>query len=143
MASFTKFQKFVEHLAEKVHNLGSDALRLALTNAAPIVASDGSLSNITQIAGGTGYTTDGMSITTSASAQSGGTYKLTIADVVLTAAGAVGPFRYAVLFNHTAYLAGGANDIIGYWDYGASVTMGNGEAFTFDFDAAGGVLTLA
>ena len=36
MASYNKFQPFVEHLAEKVHNLGSDTLKVALTNTAPV-----------------------------------------------------------------------------------------------------------
>ena len=34
MATFNKFNSFVEALAEKVHNLGSDTLTVALTAAA-------------------------------------------------------------------------------------------------------------
>lgn len=40
MAAFVKFNKFLEALAEKAHNLGSDTLRFALTNTAPTAATD-------------------------------------------------------------------------------------------------------
>lgn len=138
MATFNKFNSFVEALAEKAHNLGSDQLKLAFTNSAPS-ASNTVLADITQISGGTGYTTGGLSITTTSSAQTSGTYKLVLADVVLTATGTVGPFRYIVLFNDTA-----TNDeLIGWYDYGSSIQLSNGETFTTDFDATNGVLQIA
>ena len=139
MASFVKFYSFVEALAEKVHNLGSDTLKVALTNTAPTAATDTQLSNITQISNGNGYTTGGTAATTSSSAQSSGTYKLVLNDVVFTASGSMGPFRYVVLYNDTA-----TNDeLIGYYDYGSSITLASGETFTVDFDGSAGVLTLA
>lgn len=138
MASYVKFQPFVEALAEKVHNLGADTLKVALTNTAPN-ASDATLSQITQIANGNGYTTGGTQATISSSAQTSGTYKLVLNDVVFTASGSLGPFRYAVLYNDTA-----SNDeLIGYWDYGSSVTLASGDTFTVDFDGSAGVLTIA
>lgn len=135
MATFNKFNSFVEAIAEKVHNLGSDQLVVALTDAAP-VASNTVLANITQIA----YTNlSSRNITTSASAQSSGTYKLTLTDLVLTATGNVAQFRYVVLYNDTA-----TNDeLIGWYDYGSEVNMINGETFTIDFDGTNGVLTIA
>lgn len=138
MATFTKFNSFVEALAEKTHNLGSDTLKVALTNTAPN-ATDTQLSNITQISGTNGYTTGGTAATISSSAQSSGTYKLVLADVVFTASGgSIGPFRYAVLYNDTA-----TNDeLIGYWDYGTNITLTNGNTFTVDFDSGTGVLTI-
>lgn len=138
MAAFSKFNSFVEAVAEKKHNLGADTLKVVLTNSAP-VATNTQLSDITQIANGNGYTTGGTAATISSSAQSSGTYKLVLADVVFTATGAVGPFRYAVLYNDTA-----TNDeLIGWWDYGSAVTLANTDTFTVDFDATTGVLTLA
>lgn len=135
---FYKFNSFTEALAEKVHNLGSDTLKVALTNSAP-VASNTQLSNITQVSNGNGYTTGGTTATTSSSAQTSGTYKLVLADVTFTASGSLGPFRYAVLYNDTA-----SNDeLIGWWDYGSSVTLSTGEVFTVDFNDSDGVLTLA
>lgn len=138
MATFTKFQPFVENLAEKVFNLGSDTLKVALTNSAPL-ATYNQLSSITQISGTNGYTTGGTQATISSSAQTSGTYKLVLADVVFTASGgSIGPFQYAVLYDDTA-----TNDeLIGWWDYGTAITITNGNTFTVDFDPSTGVLTL-
>jgi hypothetical protein len=137
MATFNKFHSFVEALAEKVHNLGADTLRVALTNTAP-VATNTVLANITQIANGNGYTTGGTTANLTSSAQTSGLYRLVLADVVFTATGSMGPFRYAVLYNDTA-----TNDeLIGWWDYGSSITLASGETFTVDFDPTNGVLTV-
>ena len=135
MATYTKFNSFVEDLAEKVHNLGSDQLVVALTNSAP-VAGNTVLANITEIS----YTNlSSRNITTSSSAQTSGTYKLTLNDLVLTASGSVGPFRYVVIYNDTA-----TNDpLIAYYDYGSSITLASGETFTIDFDGTNGFIQLA
>jgi hypothetical protein len=133
--SFNKFNSFVEALAEKVHNLGSDQLKIALTNSAP-VATNTVLANITEIS----YTNlSSRNVTTGSSSQTSGTYKLVLNDLVLTSSGGTtGPFRYAVLYNDTA-----TNDeLIGWYDYGASITLGDGETFTLDFDGSAGALTL-
>lgn len=134
MASYVKFQPFVENVAEKVFNLGSDTLKVALTNTAP-TNTFGTLSQITEIS----YTNlSTRAITTTSSAQSSGTYKLVLTDLVLTASGAVGPFRYVVIYDDTA-----SNDeLICYYDYGSSVTLASGDTFTIDFDATNGVLQI-
>ena len=138
MATFNKFNSFVEALAEKVHNLGSDTLKVMLTNSAPSAANTGK-ANITEIAAGNGYTAGGTQAVISASSQTSGTYKLVLADVVFTASGAVGPFRYVVLYNDTA-----TNDeLIAYADYGSSISLANGETFTVDFDAVNGAIQIA
>lgn len=136
MATFVKFQPFVEQLAEKVHNLGSDTLTVALTNTAPN-ATDATLSQITQIS----YTNcSSRALTTSASSQTSGTYKLVIDDLVLTASGgSVGPFRYVVIYNDTA----ASDQLICYFDYGSSITVASGETFTLNFDGSAGLLTIA
>ena len=138
MATFNKFNSFVEAVAEKVHNLGADTLKIALTNSAPL-ATNTQLSNITQIASGNGYTTGGTTASITSSSQTSGTYKLVLADVVFTATGVMGPFRYAVLYNDTAL----NDEVIGWWDYGTSLTLNSGDTFTVDFDVSNGVLTLA
>lgn len=135
MATFNKFNSFVEALAEKVHNLGSDQLVVALTNSAP-VATNTVLTDITEVS----YTyCSTRNVTTSSSAQTSGTYKLTLTDLVLTASGgSVGPFRYVVLYNNTA-----TNDeLIGWYDYGSSITLAAGETLTIDFDGSNGALTI-
>lgn len=134
MATFNKFNSFVEALAEGAHNLGSDTLTIALTNTAP-AATNTVLTNITEIS----YTNVSSRVLTSVtSAQTSGTYTLDAADLVLTASGTVPTFRYVVLYNDTA-----TNDeLIGYYDYGSAVDLLNGETFTITFDASG-ILTLA
>jgi hypothetical protein len=138
MASFVKFQPFVENLAEKVHNLGADQLKIALTNSAPSAA-NAVLADITEIS----YTNcSSRNVTTSSSAQTSGTYKLVCADLTLTAAGgSVGPFRYVVLYNDTP--TSPADPLIGYWDYGSAITLLDTETFLVDFDGTNGVLQLA
>jgi len=138
MAIFNKFNSFVEAVAEKKHDLGADTLKVALTNTAPVAANT-VLADITQVANGNGYTTGGTAAAAVTSAQTAGTYKLVRGDVVFTATGAVGPFRYAVLYNDTA----ATDELIGWWDYGSSISLANGETFTVDFDGTNGVLTIA
>lgn len=137
MATFTKFNTFIEALAEKVHNLGSDQLVVALTNVAPTAATDDQLADITQV----DYTyCSSRNITTAASAQTSGTYKLTLTDLVLTASGGtVGPFRYIVVYNDTAT----GDELVAYFDYGSSITLAAGETLTIDFDGTNGFLQIA
>lgn len=139
MASFVKFNSFVEALAEKVHNLGADTLKVMLTNSAPS-ASNTVKADITEISAGNGYPAGGTAASITSSSQTSGTYKLVLADVVFTASGgSIGPFRYAVLYNDTA-----TNDeLIGYWDRGASITLSDTDSFTWDADPTNGILTLA
>lgn len=139
MATFSKFNSFVEAMAEKVHNLGSDTLKVMLTNTAPSAANTVK-TDITEIAAGNGYTAGGESVTITASAQTSGTYKLVGNDVTWTASGgSIGPFRYVVLYNDTA-----TNDeLIGYYDYTTNLTVTSGNSFTVDFDQTNGILTLA
>jgi hypothetical protein len=135
MATFNKFNAFVEHVAEGVHNLATNQLVIALTNTAP-TAANSVLADLTQVS----YTNlSSRNVTTSSSSQTAGTYSLVCTDLVLTATGAVGPFRYAVLYNDTP--TSPADPLIAWWDYGSSITMANGETFTVDFGA--NVLTLA
>lgn len=135
MATFNKFNSFVEALAEKVHNLGSDTLKIALTDTLP-TASNTVLANITEIS----YSNLSTRVPTiTSSSQASGTYKLVLADLVLTASGTVPQFRYVVLYNETA-----TNDeLIGWWDYGSEVNLSNTDTFTLDFDGSSGVLTFA
>lgn len=138
MATFNKFHSFVEAMAEGLHDLGSDQIAVALCAAANApTATDADLGDLTQAS----Y--DNLSsrnVTTSASAQTSGTYKLTLTDLTLTSTGGTtGPFRYVVLYNDTA-----SNDeLIGYYDYGSDLTLQASESFTVDFDASNGVLTNA
>lgn len=136
MATFNKFNAFVENMAEKVHNLGSDTLKVALTNSAPS-SSNSTLSDITEIT----YTyCSSRTITISSSGQTSGTYSLVATDLTLTASGgSVGPFRYVVVYNDTP--TSPADPLIGYYDYGSSITLADTETFLIDFGSS--LLTLA
>jgi hypothetical protein len=138
-APFNKFNQFIEDLAKKVHNLNSDALKVLLTNSA-VVATFAVKADVTEVGSGNGYTTGGNAATFTSGAQTSGIYKLVLVDpatwTCVTAP--MGPFRYAVLYNSTP----AAGPFIGYWDYGAAVTLQIGEPFTVDLDQAAGVLTL-
>lgn len=140
MASFNKFNMFVENLAEKVHDLGSDSLKIMLSNTVPVITNTVK-ANITEISAGNGYSAGGIVASVTSSAQTAGTYKLVLADNAFTASGGtIGPFRYVVLYNDTP--TSPTDPLIGWWDYGSAVTLQNGETFTVDFDDSAGVLTL-
>jgi hypothetical protein len=141
MAAFNKVNVFVENLAEKVHNLGADTLKLLLTNTAPTSAS-AVKGDLTEISAGNGYAAGGPAITISSSSQTSGTYKQVLADVTITASGgSIGPFRYLAYYNDTP--TSPADPIVGYYDYGSSITLADGESLVVDFDGSAGALTLA
>ena len=138
MATYTKFNSFVEACAEKVHNLGSDTITVALCAAANApVATNAVLADLTQAS----YTNcSARAVTTTSSSQTSGTYKLVLVDLTLTASGGtVGPFRYVVLYNDTA----ASDELIGFFDYGSDITLADTETFLIDFDPTNGVLQLA
>ncbi len=145
MATFNKVNDFV---VNAVHNmdLESDQIVVALSNTAPSSessnpASDGNgvLANVTQVA----YTNlSSRNVTTTSSTQTSGTYKLVLTDITLTSSGgSTGPFRYVYLYNDT--VATPADPLIGYYDYGSSLTLNDGDSLTVDFSAANGVIQIA
>ncbi len=139
MAAFNRFNSLTEDLAEKIHNLGSDTLKVMLTNTAPSAANSVK-ADITEISAGHGYTAGGTAVTITASSQTGGTYKLVGNDVVFTASGgSIGPLRYAVLYNSTP----AAGNLIGWWDYGSALTLADGSTLTVDFSATNGILQIS
>ena len=129
MATYNKFQAWAENMVE-VANLGTDQFVIALTNTLP-TAANSVLADITQIS----YTNlSSRNVTTTSSSQASGTYTLVLADLTLTASGSVGPFRYVVLFDDTP--TSPADPLVGWWDYGSSITMATGETFLIDFTGA-------
>lgn len=135
MAAYNKFQPFVANIANKVFNLGSDSLKVALSNSAP-AGTENKLADITEIS----YTNlSSRTLTTASSTQSGGTYKLIVNDLTLSASGAVATFRYVILYDDTAT----NKELIGYYDYGSAVTLANGDTFALDFDNTNGVIQIA
>lgn len=141
VAAFNKFNAFVRDLGSGVHNLGTGVLKVALTLTAP-VATNSVLADLTQIAAGNGYTTGGTTSAGNTWTLTGGTAKLISGDVTFTATGgSMANFRYAALYNDTP--TSPADALIGYWDYGSTVTLAVGESLLVDFDGTNGILTLA
>lgn len=142
MASFTKVNDFVVNLANAM-DLDSDTLAVALSNTDPTSGTDvtadgnGVLANIAEIA----YTNlSSRTLANVTSTQTSGTYKLAADDLTLTASGGtVADFRYVIVYNDTPTTP--ADPVIGYYDYGSSLTLNDGDTFTIDF-GSNGILTL-
>ena len=143
MASFNKFQQFVQDLCEKVHNLSSDQVEIYLSNTTPDAAADAVKADLAEISTGNGYT--GPQDTQNTGAEASGTYTLTGTKVVVTASGgSIAAFRYVVLQNTTP--TSPADPLIGWWDYGSALTLLDGESFSVKFnnsDTTGTILTVA
>lgn len=146
----TKVRDFVEDLAEKVHNLGSDNLAIALSNTAPAsessnptLSGNGVLANVTQISY-TNYSDDmtvDRRLQSVTSSESSGTYTLDAADITITASGGALPtFRYVYLYNDTP--TSPADPLILVIDNEAGITLASGESVTLQFNGSG-ILTLA
>src|SRR6516162_3979607 len=138
MATFNKFNQFVADVANKIHNLGSGTITVALSNTAP-VATNAVQADITEISY-TSFSTRNCTLTSST--QSGGLYKLILVDLVLTyTGGSASPsFEYVVLYNSTQTTPLGP--LIGWYDYGSAISLNTNETFTIDFDNTNGVLTI-
>ena len=144
MATFNKVNDFVENMAHGVLNLSTNQLVVALSNTAPgsessppTASGNGVLANVTQVS----YANlSSRNITTSSSAETSGTYRLILTDLVLTASGSVGPFRYVYVYSDTP--TSPADPLIGYYDYGSSITLAYGETLTVDFDGVNGLISL-
>lgn len=137
MATVVLFDEFGNEMGKGSHNLSTDTFRVALTNTAPVQDTNTVLADITQIASGNGYTTvadgAGTTITMAWAETSAGSgvwrFGNSSSDCTFTASGgSIGPFRYAVLVNDTST----SNKLVGYLDYGTSITITDTNTFTID-----------
>lgn len=144
MATYVKINDWLANLVENA-DCDSDQFVVALSNTAPAAegtppTGDGAgvLANVTQVA----YTfCSTRNITTTSSGQTAGTYSLILVDLTLTATGgAVGPFRYVYIYDDTVTVP--IDPLVGYYDYGSSITLAAGETLLIDF-AAGGLFQLS
>jgi hypothetical protein len=136
-----KFHQYVEDLRHGVHNFSAHKLKAMLLNTAPDVAADEVKADLpAEISAGNGYTTGGVALTVSSSGQTGGAYKLVIADAAVTASGgSIGPARYVVVYNDTP--TSPADPLVCVIDYGASFTLAAGETLDLDFSATNGLIS--
>jgi hypothetical protein len=134
-ASFVKYNAGTEALIEGV-NAGTDTWRVILSNTAPDAA-DSAQADAAELTTSGGYTVNGNTCAVSSSSQTGGVFKLVLADpAAWTGSGGGFTARYAILWNQTA------DRLIGYWDYGSSQAVAAGETFTVDLDPTNGVFTV-
>ena len=141
MATYNKFQQFVENLCKGVFDFSSDSscsVTVALTNTQPDAAADAVLADL---AGEITYTNLSSRVVTGITAEhTTGTVTLTATDLVLTSSGGTtGPFRYVVIYDDDP--TSPADPLIAWWDYGSSITLQDGETLTLDFTT--GIFTLA
>lgn len=131
MATFNKFNDFVEQLALGLHDLNTDEIRVYLSNTLP-VATNTVFGTPAEITAGNGYTARGADTQNAMTENPAGTAEVTAVDVVWTASGGtIGPFQYVVAFNET----NASDGLVGWYDHGSAVTLNSGESFTVDFGA--------
>jgi hypothetical protein len=135
MAAFVLFDCFRVDLGLGKHNLETNEIKVYLTNATPSAANT-VYNTPADLATSGGYTAGGIDAQCSWSG-SGATATLTGADVTFTATSGFGPFRYAVIYNNTS----ATKPLIGYWDYGSSISLGASESIVVDFGASLAVLS--
>jgi len=140
MAAFNKHNVFVGDLGTKKHDLNGDVFKCILTNTAP-TAANSILTDLTDLSTGNGYTAGGASATNTYSATSGtGTMSGTM--IVWTAGGGtIGPFRYVDIYNSTQTTPN--HPLMGWWDYGSSITLQIGETFSVKFNSSATTGTIA
>lgn len=137
MATFTKYETFVENLCNKLIDAfgTTDTWKAVIHTDAPVVATDNGLADLTQIGGSNGYTAGGENITYNAT-RSGGTVTATAVDVVWTASGgnlgASTTGRYVSIYDDTST----SDNVLCSYDYGATFTVASGETFSLDFGAS-------
>ena len=143
-SSYTKVQDYAEQVNKAVHDWSTHDFKLSLALTAP-VATNATLSAITEIANGGGYTGGaggGYTLDTETLTETTGTAKVTIADEVITATGAaIAQFRYLYLYNNTP--TSPVDPGVAIFDYGSALDLADGETLTVNFDGAGGVWTMA
>jgi hypothetical protein len=141
MATYTKFNAYVDNLNKAVINWSTHTFKGSLENTAP-VATNSVFADLTEIAPGNGYSAGGQVLDSVTLSNSSGTEKVVIADEVYTASGgSIGPFRYFSIYDDTP--TSPADPLVGFYDYGSSITLLNTETFTVDFDATNGLWQMA
>ncbi len=130
MAAGNKVNLFVQDLCRGVVNLNSDVIKVALFNTAPVATNHyyGDLTG--EVANGNGYTTGGATVAGTSTSNASGTESVAANPTTWTSVtGNMGPFRYIVYYDSTPATN---KPIIGWWDYGSSITLNGvaGDTFT-------------
>jgi hypothetical protein len=138
MATFQKFNNFVQNLGLKTILLTTDTFKVMLTNTAP-VATNSVYADISanELASGNGYTTGGAAVTGTGYTNATGTSSFSASATTFTSVtGNMGPFRYVVYYDSTDT----NKSLCGFYDYGSSITLNGAAGETFIVTPAGSVL---
>lgn len=145
MATYNRFNSFPGNVLKGKHNFTSEAtaavtVALVATANTPTATMD-ELGDLTQVS--YTYCSTRVVATVSIDEATAGTAKLILSDLTLTgqAGGVVGPFQYVVVYDDTP----SGDPLIGWFDYGAPITLNVGETLLIDFAdvAGGGLLNIA
>ncbi|MGI4776976.1 MAG: hypothetical protein ACRYGA_02465 [Janthinobacterium lividum] len=127
----TKFNDFINQLLRAKHDFSSHVFKIMLTNTAP-AAANAIKGDITEIAAGNGYAAGGPASAVTLAAAAGVATVQGAQATITAAGGAIGPFRYAVLYNDTQTAP--VKPLVSFLDYGAALTLGDGESLTIKFN---------
>lgn len=136
MPTFVLFHEAGKYEGDGTFDYDSHTWKAMLTNTAPTQATDAVLADITEIGAGNGYSAGGATVTMSWAETGSGTgiWQLSCADFNWTASGGtIGPFRYVVFYDDTA----ASDPLLGYLDWGSSITVADGGVFAFSDGASG------
>lgn len=141
MVAFSRYNQFVDDVAAgAAGNLKTAVVKAALTNTAPTPLTDTIWSTgvYPPPTNANGYTAGGYTMTNSSGNAASYLWKMILADAVVTAgAGGIGPFQYVILYNSS-----NGNKLIGYYNYGSSISLADTETFTIDADPTNGVVQI-
>jgi len=137
MATTTLYNKFKLYMGDGTIDMDNDQFKIALMDSNHSYVSthsDWSQVSANEISGGNGYSTGGKVLTNVTWTESGGTVVFDADDVTWTATGgALGPARYAVIYDDTA-----ANDrLVCSIDFETNQTAGEGTDFKIAFNSNG------
>lgn len=138
MATFTKITDFTFMCGKGYYSFSTHNFKMALTDTAPS-ASDtvylpGSLHPVP--ANANGYTPGGYMLTKTWSITNSVSRLIASVNIVVTATtGGIGPFRYVILYDDSM-VAPIVDGLVGFMDYGSSISLAVNETFTIDVTSA-------
>lgn len=133
MATYNKFEAFVEDLAEGKHNFDAagDVMKIYATNATPSASLDAVKADLAEITPQNGYPAGGSDIQ-NATSRTGGTLSVTAVDVTWTASGgSFGPFQWVPIYNDTQ--TSPADPLVCWYADTQARTITDGSSYTIDF----------
>jgi hypothetical protein len=142
ISNLFKFHDFPQQVGKGTYDFSLHVFKIALTNVAPVQATYDTLSDISEIAESGGYTAGGYTLPGTSWTNVAGTSTFYIPDFTITATGgSIGPFRYIVLYNNTQTTPN--KPLIGFYDYGASITLYETEPLLVNFNDVAGAFQLS